>query len=272
MLHLMLIQEVRDALRDVVKELEDNTKVAISCRRASLVPGCFSALLLNHRPLESMASWTCLQFPVSYHHCLSGLKQALGTTPCQSPTDSSHQDRQCQDDGPGPQLQLPASLALPADPDPASDFGQRYIPGYTIVSQFQHSKCSLLPKCPGCPTPWTYEDWPPPHSHRPVHRAAITGAQVDRLSSPVGSRPREATTLSCFLDARPSCSIPGYGKGRGCHGLSLKEIGSKPCASRKLALAPSTSPRAHSTVVLLESSPWADIIISQCPGICVGGG
>lgn len=32
MLHLMLIQEVRDALRDVVKELEDNTKVAIGCR------------------------------------------------------------------------------------------------------------------------------------------------------------------------------------------------------------------------------------------------
>lgn len=45
MLHLMLIQEVRDALRDVVKELEDNTKVAISCREArAWCQGIFSAL------------------------------------------------------------------------------------------------------------------------------------------------------------------------------------------------------------------------------------
>lgn len=44
MLHLMLIQEVRDALRDVVKELEDNTWCGQWLQRASLVPGCFSAL------------------------------------------------------------------------------------------------------------------------------------------------------------------------------------------------------------------------------------
>lgn len=118
MLHLMLIQEVRNALRDVVKELEDNTKVAISCRRQALCQGA-SQPLLNHRPLESMASGPALSPLLLITTACPDSSKPCARPPCQSSTDSSPQDRQCQDNGVGPQR----SCALPVWPsqlDPAA--------------------------------------------------------------------------------------------------------------------------------------------------------
>ena len=86
-------------------------------QRASLVPGA-SQPLLNHRPLESMASGPAFSSLFITTACRDSSKP-WARPPCQSPTDSSPQDRQCQDDGPGPQ----PSCALPVWPsqlDPAA--------------------------------------------------------------------------------------------------------------------------------------------------------
>lgn len=103
-LHLMLVQEVGDALGDVVKELEDAGRRGRQLWRASRVP------LLSHRPQESMASG--LPSVPQEHHWLLGaraltspdarvlLMAALGTGP--------HQDFPAQ--------LCPVSLAFPAGP------------------------------------------------------------------------------------------------------------------------------------------------------------
>ena len=118
MLHLMLIQEVRDALRDVVKELEDNTKVAIGCRGQALCQDAPQPLL-NCRRLESMASGPALSPLLLITTACRDSSKPCAQSPSQSPTDSSPQDRQCQDNGAGPQ----PSCALPVWPsqlDPAA--------------------------------------------------------------------------------------------------------------------------------------------------------
>lgn len=131
MLHLMLIQEVRDALRDVVKELED-TKVAISCRGE---PGARMLLssLLNYRPLESMAldlpSVPCFLSPL-----LVGTQASPGHDPhARVPLTAVIRTGNARTMGLVPQPSCARQSGPPCwtqQHHPASDFGQRYIPGY----------------------------------------------------------------------------------------------------------------------------------------------
>ena len=131
MLHLMLIQEVRDALRDVVKELEDNTKVAISCRRRALCQGA-SQPLLNHRPLETwpldLRSVPCFLSPLLFGTQASPVHNPHARVPLTAVLRTGN----ARTMGMVPSAAVLCQSGPPSwtQQHPASDFGQRCIPGY----------------------------------------------------------------------------------------------------------------------------------------------